>query len=233
MIKNKLKKIFLVTTIFTVITSGTFAANVGFSLGANLLGGGNFGSVRAGDLEKIYGTTDSISNLTGGFDLNAQIDFKLSDSQAIILRPTLDFIFNNGVGNGFKFTYENHTIGTSTQSDCKISMTTIDFSLLAGYKYSFSEKIAMDFYVGPYISFPVSGNVSFGAESYKANFVSPNFGATAGLDGIFKVGIGEITAGAGYKFDFMATSAKVNNAKTSIYARRNIFANVGYRFILK
>lgn len=233
MIKNKLKKIFLCTSIFSIFISEISAANVGFSLGANVLGGGNFGSVRAGNLEQIYGTTDSISNLTGGFELNSQIDFKITDSQSIIIYPTLDFIFNNGVGNGFKFTYENHTLGTSTQSDCKISMTTIDFSLFSGYKYKFDEKISMDFYLGPYISFPISGKISTVEKSSKASFVSPIFGAAAGLDGIFKVGIGEITAGAGYKFDFMATSAKVNNAKISVYARRNIFANVGYRFILK
>lgn len=211
--------------------SSVFALDVDFSFGANLLAGGNFGAVRAGDFEEAYGETDAIPNLTGGFNVEAQIDFNLAEDKAFFIRPGVDMLFNNGVGNGFKFTYEDHTIGTTTDSDCKISMTTLDIPLLFGYKQKFSPKISMDFYFGPYISFPIAGTVEIEGKSYDAKFVSPVFGGTAGLDGAFKAGPGEITCGAEYKFDFVATKAKVEGIEGTVYACRNISMNFGYRFI--
>lgn len=227
---KKIREIFFATLfVFGFCAGSSFALDVDFSLGANLLAGGNFGAVRAGNFEKTYGETDSIPNLTGGFEIETQIDFNLADDKSFFVRPCADIIFNNGVGNGFKFTYEDHTIGTTNKSDCKISVTTLDIPLLFGYKQKFSSRISMDFYVGPYISFALSGNVEIQEKSYDAKFVSPVFGGMAGLDGEFKLGRGEIVCGAGYKFDFAATKAKINGTEGTLYARRNIFMSAGYR----
>lgn len=227
---KKIRKNFLASIfVFGFAVSSIFALDVDFSLGANILAGGNFGSVRAGNFEKLYGETDSIPNLTGGFEIETQIDFNLAEDKSFFIRPCGDIIFNNGVGNGFKFTYEDHTIGTTSESDCKIAVTTLDIPLLFGYKQKFSPKISMDFYVGPYISFALSGNVEVEGKSYNAKFISPVFGGMAGLDGAFKLGRGEIICGAGYKFDFAATKSKIENKEGTLYARRNIFMNIGYR----
>ncbi len=228
--KKILRKICITLFSLGFCVSSVFALDVDFSLGANILAGGNFGALRAGNFKKLYGETDSIPNLTGGFEIETQIDFNLAEDKSFFIRPCADIIFNNGVGNGFKFTYEDYTIGTTSVSDCKISVMTLDIPLLFGYKQKFSPRVSMDFYVGPYISFALSGNVKIQEKSYDAKFVSPVFGGMAGLDGIFEIGRGKIICGAGYKFDFAATKVKIEGTEGTLYARRNIFMNAGYRF---
>lgn len=228
-----MKKIFLSkkAAVLAIALAAGGIASAEVSFGASVIGGGDVGSVRAGDYEETFGETDSIINLTVGFTLDAQLNFNIG-SQSFFVRPSVDFLFNNGLGNGFKFTYDDHTIGTSSKSDCKISVTTIDIPVIFGYTAKFSDKVKMNFFLGPYISFAADGTVEFNGKKHNADFVEPVFGGLAGLEGCLKAGPGSVVLGAGYKFDFAATEMEVNGTKGTLYARRNIFMNAGYRFEL-
>ena len=80
---KNLKKI-ISEIIFSLILGTSVFAEISF--GANLKGGTGVGAVRAGDFENAFGTTDSILNITFGFDLNAQFGFKIG-TQDFFVRP--------------------------------------------------------------------------------------------------------------------------------------------------
>ncbi len=215
-------------TFASVLLLGTSAfAEISFT-GA-LKAGSGVGTVRAGKFEDSFGTSDSVLNMTCGFDLNAQFGFKIK-GQNFFLRPGFSMLFNNGLGNGFKFTYEDYSIGTSTASACAINVTTIDIPLYFGYRHSAGEKVTMEYYMGPYLSFPLAGKIRTAEENFSASFVKPVFGAAAGLDCTIKAGIGSVVLGADYMFDFTATKLKISDAEELVYARREISLNAGYRF---
>lgn len=214
--------------IFSLICGTSVFAQISF--GADLKGGTAVGAVRAGDFEDVFGTTDSILNVTYGFDLNAQFGFRIAE-QNFFLRPQVSMLFNNGVGNGFKFTYEDHSIGTSYDSDCSISVTTIDIPIYFGYRQNLSNKITMEYFMGPYVSFPIYGKIKTDSKDYSGKFASPVFGAGIGLDCAISAGYGAFVLGADYMFDLTATKLKIDGSKELVYARRNISLNAGYRII--
>lgn len=224
---KNLKKI-ISEIIFSLIFGTSVFAEISF--GANLKGGTGVGAVRAGDFENAFGTTDSILNITFGFDLNAQFGFKIG-TQDFFVRPEFSMLFNNGLGNGFCFTYDDHSIGTSSDSDCGISVTTIDIPVYFGYKHSVGEKIFMEYFMGPYLSFPVYGKIETDAKDFFGDFAKPVLGAAFGLDCGIKAGKGAIILGTNYMFDFVATKLDIDGKDELIYARRNISINAGYRFI--
>lgn len=207
--------------VFVLVTSTVFAADL--SLGIDLNVGTGVGSVRTGELNEQYGVTDNNINPIVGADLSAKMLFG-DKSNKFMFRPEVGITLNNGVGSGFRFTYDDYTIGVDDSSECSISVTVIDVPLLFGLETEISEEWSINYYLGPYISIPVSGKFTTSAGVTDLEFTNPSFGSTAGVTGNLNTKSGAFTFDMRYLFDLTAT--KMNN--NSIYARRNIVVSIGY-----
>ena len=219
----------IITILTMVLVMGSAAYAVDLSLGINGQAGSGVGTVRAGEYEELYGVGDDELNMLGGFNIAAQITFGENTSRFFI-RPEAGMLFNNGLGNGFYFTYDDHTIGLASDSDCKVSIATVDIPVLLGMETAISNWM-LDFYMGPYISIPVFGTVTTSAGSAQLTTVAPVFGGTAGITGNLKAGEGAFVFDMRYLFDFASTKMAIasTDEAVSVYARRNIQLSAGYK----
>ncbi len=210
-----------------LVIGGTAFADV--SLGINGSFGSGVGSVRTGEFDDIYGASDDNMNIIPGFLISSQITFG-SESGGFFIRPEAGMLFNNGVGNGFHFTYEDETIGISNDSLCEVSVSTIDIPVLFGMESKVSDVWILDYYMGPYISIPLAGMITSAELTSQLKGISPIFGGTAGVTGNIKAGPGFVVLDMRYLFDFSSTKMEATNGEpVSLYARRNIILNAGYK----
>ena len=187
--------------------------------------------MRAGEYEESYGSADSILNMITGIDISAQFTFGEKKNRFFI-RPEAGILLNNGIGKGYRFVYEDYPIGLKNDSDCSISVTTIELPLLLGMETDF-RNWSIDYYLGPYLSIPITGSLETASGTSQLNFSSPVFGGTAGMTGNLNVGPGAFTVDVRYLFDLGSTRMDISDSDNStlIYARRNIILSAGYKLI--
>ena len=225
----KLTRVCILVTVILMTGSMVFA-DVSIELRGNL--GSGVGSVRTGEFDDIYGSDDQNLNIVYGFVIAPQITFG-DDSSRFFIRPEAGMVFNNGVGNGFRFTYEDETIGVTGDSECTLAVSTIELPVLLGMETDFSGAWTMDYYMGPYISIPVSGTITSSTLTSGLSFSSPVLGGTAGVSGSVQAGPGNIVFDMRYLFDFASTKMTTESGDSvSVYARRNILLSAGYKINL-
>jgi len=218
------KKAIMVLVVSAIAVSSLFA---GVGVGLNAVIGSSVGSVRTGEYKDTYGATDSLLNTVYGIKADVQIDLNIG-GLPFFVRPEVQVLFNNGVGNGFRFTFDDRNVGVSTSSDNRISITTVDIAALFGYRSAMTDKVTMEYFVGAYASLPVAGKVAT-TETYSTKMAAANFGALAGVDAAMKAGVGEVVLGARFMFDLTSTKVEISGTEQNLYARSAIAATAGYR----
>lgn len=226
----KMSKKNFMTSLFVLIVATASYAEVSF--GASFVGGSGVGSIRMDSLADAYGKSDDSLNTVGGFSLNSHISF--GDGKVrFMIQPEAVMLFNNGVGNGFHFTYDDYTLGIEGRSDGSISVTTIDLPLLLGSDFVEGNWI-LTAYAGPYLSIPVAGTCYIANENINLKYDMPAWGLAAGFGANTKFGPGSMVFDVRYYFDL--SPVKMINESTgesmNVYARRAIVMSAGYSFSL-